>query len=66
MLQKEKNGIFLHGVYHYKKPDNLCVMFDCSTKYKGTSLNHHRLPGTDLMNNLTGVLLWLRQHPIAY
>lgn len=41
----EKWYIPHHGVHHSKKPDKLCVVFDCSAKYKGTSLNDHLLPG---------------------
>ncbi|XP_038158088.1 uncharacterized protein LOC119794558 [Cyprinodon tularosa] len=54
-----------HGIYHPKKPGKLRVVFDCSAKYCGTSLNEHLLPGPDMINNLTGVLLRFRQHPIA-
>ncbi|XP_026054611.1 uncharacterized protein LOC113040501 [Carassius auratus] len=61
----EKWYIPHHGVYHPKKPDKLRVVFDCSAKYQGTSLNDHLLQGPDLMNNLTGVLVRFRQHPIA-
>lgn len=54
-----------HGVYHSKKPDKLRIVFDCSAKYQGTSLNDHLLQGPDLINNLTGVLVRFRQHPVA-
>lgn len=54
-----------HGIYHPKKPTKLRVVFDCSAKHKGTSLNDHLLQGPDLINNLTGILLRFRQHPIA-
>ncbi|XP_069379882.1 uncharacterized protein [Paralichthys olivaceus] len=61
----EKWYIPHHGVYHSKKPDKLRVVFDCSAKYKGTSLHDHLLSGPDLLNNLNGVLLRFRQHHIA-
>lgn len=54
-----------HGIYHPKKPDKLRVVFDCSAKCGGTSINDHLLPGPDMINNLTGVLLRFRQHSIA-
>ena len=49
-----------HGIYHPKKPNKLRVVFDCSVKCGGTSLNEHLLPGPDMINNLTGVLLRFR------
>lgn len=54
-----------HGVYHPKKPDKLRVVFDCSARYDGISLNDYLFQGPDLMNNLTGILLRFRQHPVA-
>lgn len=54
-----------HGIYHPKKPEKLRVVFDCSAKYSSTSLNEHFLPGLDMMNNLMGILIRFRQHPIA-
>ncbi|XP_013856110.1 uncharacterized protein LOC106511941, partial [Austrofundulus limnaeus] len=54
-----------HGIYHPKKPNKLRVVFDCSAKHNDTSLNDHLLQGPDLMNNLTGILLRFRKHPIA-
>lgn len=54
-----------HGIYHPQKPDKLRVVFDCSAKYCGTSLNEHLLPGPDMINNLTGILIRFRRHPIA-
>uniref|UniRef100_A0A1A8V575 DUF5641 domain-containing protein n=1 Tax=Nothobranchius furzeri TaxID=105023 RepID=A0A1A8V575_NOTFU len=61
----EKWYIPHHGVYHAKKPDKLRIVFDCSAKYKGNSLNDHLLTGPDLMNNLNGVVLRFRLHSTA-
>ncbi len=54
-----------HGVFHPKKVDKLRVVFDCSARYQGFSLNDHLLQGPDLINSLHGILIRFRQHPIA-
>ncbi|XP_055046840.2 uncharacterized protein [Misgurnus anguillicaudatus] len=54
-----------HGVFHPKKPNKLRVVFDCSATYNGCSLNEHLLQGPDMINNLTGILIRFRQHPVA-
>lgn len=54
-----------HGVYHSKKPGKLRVVFDCSAKYENTCLNDHLLQGPDMINNLNGILIRFRQHPVA-
>lgn len=53
------------GVYHPRKPNKLRVVFDCSARFKGTSLNDNLLPGPDLTNTLVGVLVKFRQNLIA-
>jgi hypothetical protein len=53
-----------HGVYH-KQKNKLRVVFNCSLKCRGTSLNDNLLTGPDLANNMLGVLLRFRQEPIA-
>ena len=55
-----------HGVYHPQKPEKVRVVFDCSCRYKGTSLNNHLLKGPDLTNQPVGVLLRFRKEPIAF
>ncbi|XP_072040583.1 uncharacterized protein [Amphiura filiformis] len=55
-----------HGVYHSKKPDKIRVVFDCSARFKGESLNENLLQGPDLTNALVGVLCRFRQEPIAF
>ena len=54
-----------HGVYHPKKPKKIRVVFDCSAKFKGSSLNEHLLTGPDMTNELIGVLMRFRKHSIA-
>ena len=54
-----------HPVYHPQKPDKTRVVFDCSAKYRNTSLNSELLQGPDLTNTLIGVLLRFRQEPVA-
>ena len=53
-----------HGVYHLKK-NKIRVVFECSARFKGTSLNDHLLSGPDLTNNLTAVLCRFRRYPYA-
>ena len=54
-----------HPVFHPQKPDKVRVVFDCSAKCRGTSLNDHLLQGPDLTNTLVGVLTRFREEPIA-
>ncbi|XP_031555224.1 uncharacterized protein LOC116292114 [Actinia tenebrosa] len=54
-----------HGVYHPHKPNKIRVVFNCSAKYNGTSLNSQLLQGPDLTNSLIGVLQRFRREPIA-
>ncbi|XP_077865218.1 uncharacterized protein LOC144351775 [Saccoglossus kowalevskii] len=54
-----------HEVYHPRKLNKVRVVFDCSARYQGSSLNDHLLSGPDLINPLIGVLCRFCEHPIA-
>ncbi|KAL7879005.1 hypothetical protein AOLI_G00099790 [Acnodon oligacanthus] len=54
-----------HGVYHPQKPGKMRVVFDCSAKFQGTSLNDHLLTGPELTNTLVGVLVHFRRGQVA-
>jgi hypothetical protein len=54
-----------HSVLHPKKPDKVRVVFDCSAKYRDTSLNDQLYQGPDMTNTLVGVLMRFRQEPVA-
>ena len=53
-------------MYHPKKPEKIRVVFDCSAKFAGTSLNDQLLQGPDLTNSLVGVLTRFRQESVAF
>lgn len=53
-----------HGVKHPQK-EKLRVVYDCSAKYRDTSLNEVLLKGPDLTNALCGVLTRFRRERVA-
>ena len=55
-----------NGVYHPRKPNKIRVVFDCSARFGGTSLNDQLLQGPDLTSCLVSVLSRFRQQPIAF
>lgn len=55
-----------HELFHTQKTDKLRVIFDCSAKFDGQSLNDHFLQGPDLTNNILGVLCRFRQEKVAF
>ena len=54
-----------HGIYHPQKQGKICVVFDCSAKPKGNSLNDQLMKDPDLTNSLLGVLSRFQQECIA-
>ena len=42
------------------------MVFDCSAKYQGSSLNDQLLQGPDLTNTLVGVVTRFREEPVAF
>ena len=55
-----------HLVYHPKKPQKIRVVFDCSARHEGTSLNDQLMSGPDLTNSLVGVLTRFRQDRVTF
>ena len=53
------------GVTNVNKPGKVHVVFDCSAKFNGVSLNDALLHGPDMTNNLVGVLTRFRQERIC-
>ncbi|XP_068234252.1 uncharacterized protein [Palaemon carinicauda] len=54
-----------HAVFPPKK-GKIRVVFDCSAKFEGVSLNDVLLQGPNLTNSLTGVLIRFRQEVYAF
>ena len=54
------------GIYHSKKPGQIRVVFDCSARYDGVSLNDYLLQGPDQINSLLEILCRFRQERVAF
>ena len=50
-----------HVVTNPAKPDKVRIIYDCSGKVKGISLNNQTMQGPDLINKLINILLLFRQ-----
>ena len=54
-----------HPVEHINKPGKVRQVANAASKFRGQSLNSNLLAGPDLLNNLLGVLMRFREHPVA-
>jgi hypothetical protein len=54
-----------HPVLSDSKPGKIRIVYDCSSKYMGLSLNDVCYQGPDLTSRLIGVLLRFRLHAVA-
>ena len=66
-LERNDGGVYYlphHPIYNIHKK-KIRIVFDCSAKYHGSSLNDHILQGPDLTNKLTSVLLRFSKNGIA-
>ena len=59
------NYIPHYGIQNPNKPRKLRVVFDAAAYFNKPCLNDHLLSGTDLLNNLVGVLLRFREGKYA-
>ena len=55
-----------NGVYHPLKPEKISVVFNCSSEYRGRSVNKELLAGPDLTNQIVGTLIKFRQDKVAF
>ena len=65
LLSKKTWYIPHHVVLNPNKPDKLGIVFDCAAEYRGISVNKAVMSGSDLVNNLTAVLIRFRKGQIA-
>ena len=54
-----------HPVENINKPGKVRRVAKTASKFRGQSLNSNFLTGPDLLNNLLGVLMRFREHPVA-
>ena len=53
-------------MYHPSKPGKIRVVFDCSAEFQGRFINMELLSGSDLANQIIGVLTRFRVEKIAF
>ena len=53
-------------VYHPQKFEKIRVVFDCNAQYANMSINTELMSGTDLANEIVGVLLRFRKEHVAF
>lgn len=61
--KSEESWYIPHHMVHHNSKDR--IVFNCSFKHQGQSLNDQLLPGPTLGPSLLGVLLRFRQHTVA-
>ncbi len=67
VTEQEESWYIPHfAMYHPRKPDKICVVFNSSCQEDGVSLNSMLLSGPDLTNSLIGVLLRFRQGEVGF
>ena len=64
-IGNEKNWYLMHHAVYHKQKKKIRVVFNCSLKNRGISLNDQLYQGPDLTNNLIGVIMRFRQDKIA-
>ena len=64
-LKKAEPGTYPTRVNYPHKPGKIRVVFDCSTKFMGNSLNDMLYKGPNLTNSLVGVLSRFREDRVA-
>ena len=65
-MDEKTNYVSHTGIYYSKKPGQIRVVFDCSARYDGVSLNDYILQGRDQINSLLGILCRFRQERVAF
>ena len=55
-----------HGVNHPSKPGMVRIFFNCSTNYRGASLNRNLLSGPVLTNQLISILMKPRTEEMVF